>query len=115
MFLSIMHNLLMNAIKFTPSNGSILIKADVEEQPSGTFSVRVSVTDTGVGISEEDQAKLFSLTRPFTLPGTEKETGTGLGLLLTREMVEKHGGSLRIESVIGQGSTFSFPLPLFVP
>jgi PAS domain S-box-containing protein len=115
MFLSIMHNLLMNAIKFTPSNGSILIKAEVEEQPAGNFSVRVSVTDTGVGISEEDQAKLFSLTRPFTLPGTEKETGTGLGLLLTREMVEKHGGSLKIESAVGAGSTFSFPLPLFVP
>ncbi len=115
MFLSIMHNLLMNAIKFTPSNGNISISVDIKDSPGTGSFAEISVTDTGIGISKEDQAKLFSLTRPFTLPGTEKETGTGLGLLLTREMVEKHGGILKIESELGAGSTFSFHLPLFVP
>jgi two-component system, sensor histidine kinase and response regulator len=118
MLLSILHNLVMNAIKFTPSNGKISISCKkVELQlPSGKqFYADISVSDTGVGISHADQAKLFSLTKPFTMPGTEKETGTGLGLLLTREMVEKHGGSIRIQSEPGKGSTFSFMVPLFVP
>jgi signal transduction histidine kinase len=116
MLLSILHNLLMNAIKFTPSNGRITITSELIEPEAneGRF-VKVLVKDTGIGISEENLAKLFSMNKPFTLPGTEKESGTGLGLLLTREMIEKHGGSLNIESELGKGSIFSFTIPVFVP
>jgi PAS domain S-box-containing protein len=113
---SIMHNLVMNAIKFTPHLGTITISCECivdEESKSGTGII--SVKDTGIGMSDQDQAKLFSLTKPFTMLGTEKESGTGLGLLLTREMVEKHGGTLNIKSSPGEGSEFSFNLPLFVP
>jgi signal transduction histidine kinase len=118
MILSILHNLVMNAIKFTPSNGKITIQCNsiLKRGKNGEDGyAEISVTDTGIGISKEDQAKLFSLTKPFTMPGTEKESGTGLGLLLTREMVEKHGGKLMIDSEPGKGSTFSFQVPLFVP
>jgi PAS domain S-box-containing protein len=118
MLLSIMHNLVMNAIKFTPSSGKISIQCNciyVGGKDRQEGFAEISVSDTGIGISAEDQAKLFSLTKPFTMPGTEKESGTGLGLLLTREMVEKHGGTIKIVSEPGKGSTFTFRVPLFVP
>jgi len=116
MLLSILHNLVMNAIKFTPSNGKITIHCkSIPAKGNNAGLADISVTDTGIGISLEDQAKLFSLTKPFTMMGTEKEIGTGLGLLLTKEMVEKHGCTLRILSEPGKGSTFSFHVPLFVP
>jgi PAS domain S-box-containing protein len=116
MLLSIMHNLLMNAIKFTSANGSITIscKCGKYEDRKGDYA-EISVIDTGIGISKDELSKLFSLTKPFTKTGTEKESGTGLGLMLTREMVEKHGSILKIESEPGKGSVFSFRLPLFVP
>ncbi|MBK7212363.1 MAG: PAS domain S-box protein [Bacteroidales bacterium] len=115
MLLSVLHNLLMNAIKFTPSNGRIWITCSQGiDENTGPYAL-VSVNDNGTGISKDNMAKLFSLTKPFTMPGTDKETGTGLGLLLTREMVEKHGGALFIESEPGKGSSFSFRIPLFVP
>lgn len=118
MLLSILHNLLMNAIKFTPQSGKITIQCNlvsIDIEGSRVEKAEISVTDTGIGMSAEDQAKLFSLTKPFTMPGTEKETGTGLGLLLTKEMVEKHGGIIKIKSQPGKGSTFSFQVPVFVP
>jgi len=114
MLLTILHNLLMNAIKFTPHEGSIVVRSVIVQEGSSD-RVEVSVTDTGIGISMEDQTRLFSLAKPFTMPGTDKETGTGLGLLLTREMIEKHGGRLKIESIQNQGSTFSFTLTRVVP
>jgi signal transduction histidine kinase len=104
----------MNAIKFTPHEGSITVCSEIVQEGSSD-RVEVSVTDTGIGISMEDQTRLFSLAKPFTMPGTDKETGTGLGLLLTREMIEKHGGRLKIESIQNQGSTFSFTLTRVVP
>jgi len=113
---TILNNLLMNAIKFTPSGGKITIHAEAEPETEGAVRmVTIGVDDTGIGISKEDSGKLFSLTKPFTMPGTERESGTGLGLLLTKEMVEKHGGSLTFISEPGTGSTFTFTLPLFVP
>jgi len=113
---SIMHNLLMNAIKFTPSNGNIRIDSSRIQDPHTKKALaEISVSDTGIGISQEDQSKLFSLSNPFTMPGTEKEIGTGLGLLLSKEMIEKHGGEIRVVSEPGKGSTFSFILPQFVP
>lgn len=114
MLLTILNNLLMNAIKFTPHEGSIVVHSEIGQEGIPD-RVEVSVTDTGIGISRENQSRLFSLAKPFTMPGTDKETGTGLGLLLTREMIEKHGGKLKIESIENQGSAFSFTLALVVP
>lgn len=113
---SIMHNLVMNAIKFTPSNGNVVISGKrIQDPPEGKPLVEISVSDTGIGILPEDQSKLFSLSSPFTMQGTDKEIGTGLGLLLCKEMIEKHGGEIKVESEPGKGSTFSFVIPQFVP
>ena len=117
MIQSVLHNLLMNAVKFTPEGGSITISSarivTGNSSQAAEPCVKLSVTDTGIGMSQEDISKLFSFDRPFSMPGTEKEAGTGLGLILAREMIEKHGSTLRIVSKPGEGSTFSFQLPEF--
>jgi signal transduction histidine kinase len=101
----VLFNLLSNAVKFTPQGGRVTLAASrVEDE------VEISVRDTGVGISAEDQAKIFE---EFYQVGPGKtQEGTGLGLSLTRRLVELHGGSLRVKSELGAGSTFSFTLPL---
>lgn len=106
MLLTIMRNLLSNAIKFTKSNGEINIKA--EENPD---SVIISISDNGVGIAPKDLDKLFKISEVHTTKGTAEEKGTGLGLLLCKEFVEKHGGKISVESEEGKGSTFNFTLP----
>ena len=117
MLICILNNLLMNAVKFTPAGGQVTVSAipagPVPVSREDSRLVTIAVTDTGVGMSPEEIAQLFSLTKPFTMPGTDRETGTGLGLILTREMIEKHGSSLHIESEPGKGSSFSFRVPLF--
>ncbi|MCX6157790.1 MAG: ATP-binding protein [Ignavibacteriae bacterium] len=102
----ILRNLISNAIKFSNINGSIVIKAEENE-----LSVSVSVKDNGVGISPEDINNLFRLDVNHTTPGTQKEKGTGLGLLLCKEFVEKHNGELHVESDVSTGSTFTFDIP----
>jgi signal transduction histidine kinase len=99
-------NLVGNAIKFT-DQGEVSIKADAS---NGSFNV--SVRDTGPGISEADQAKLFQEFQQADNSITRKKGGTGLGLAISKRIVEMHGGEVRIESVVGQGSTFSFTLPV---
>jgi signal transduction histidine kinase len=99
-------NLLTNAVKFTPAGGSVTLRA----VPDGA-GVRVAVQDTGVGIAPEDQARVFE---EFTQAGAAAATaqeGTGLGLTLSRKLVELHGGRIWVESELGTGSTFSFTLP----
>ena len=102
----ILRNLISNAIKFSNINGSIVIKAEENE-----LGVSVSVKDNGVGISPEDINNLFRLDVNHTTPGTQKEKGTGLGLLLCKEFVEKHNGELHVESDVSTGSTFTFDIP----
>jgi two-component system, sensor histidine kinase LadS len=102
---SIMRNLLMNAIKFTPKDGSIRMCL---EQKDGT--VTISIADTGVGIPEANRAKLFSM-GTVTTQGTRQEKGTGLGLLLCKEFVERNGGKIWFESEERKGTTFYFTLP----
>jgi signal transduction histidine kinase len=99
-------NLLSNALKFTPEGGRIDVGATV----SGGV-VEVSVADTGVGIAPEDQAAVFE---EFRQVGTadRKVEGTGLGLALARKFVELHGGRIGVTSQVGQGSTFTFTLPV---
>ena len=102
----ILLNLLSNAVKFTPEGGRIGINA---RQADG--SVEISVSDTGIGISPEDQAKIFEEFRQVGGDYAHKREGTGLGLTLAKKFVELHGGKIWVESEVGKGSTFSFTLP----
>jgi len=102
----ILLNLLSNAVKFTPEGGRIGINA---RQADG--SVEISVSDTGIGISPEDQAKIFEEFRQVGSNYAHKTEGTGLGLTLAKKFVELHGGRIWVESEVGKGSTFSFTLP----
>lgn len=97
-------NLLANAIKFTPRNGSVSFKA--EQRGSG---VVVTVSDTGIGISAADQKRVF--TKYFRAAGASGFKGTGLGLTISRAIVEAHGGSIEVTSIEGQGSCFTVNLP----
>src|SRR5262245_14843802 len=102
----ILLNLLSNAVKFTPEGGRIGITA---RKVDG--AVEISVRDTGVGISPEDQAKIFEEFRQVGSNYAHKTEGTGLGLTLAKKFVELHGGRIWVESEVGKGSTFSFSLP----
>jgi signal transduction histidine kinase len=102
----ILLNLLSNAVKFTPEGGRIGIKA---KQADG--SVEISVSDTGIGIAPEDQAKIFEEFRQVGGDYAKKIEGTGLGLTLAKKFVELHGGRIWVTSEVGKGSTFSFTLP----
>ncbi len=104
---TVIRNLISNAIKFTPSGGAITIltKQTQEEQI-------VVVQDNGIGIKQEAIDKLFRIDENHSTLGTQNEKGTGLGLLLCKEFVEKHGGKIWVESEVGKGSTFSFSIPL---
>ncbi len=105
----VFNNLLSNAIKFTNSNGRITISV----RPATTLSfLEFSVRDTGQGIKEENLDKLFSVDTKFTTEGTAGEKGSGLGLSLVKEIVEKHGGIIWVESENGNGSNFKFTLPV---
>ena len=101
----VVRNLLSNAIKFSPSNGHIVIS--VQESSNG---VEVLVQDSGTGISNETIKKV-NANQFYSLNGTNNERGTGLGLALCREFLEKNNGQLMIETAPGSGSTFSFTLP----
>jgi two-component system, NtrC family, sensor kinase len=102
----ILLNLLSNAVKFTPEGGRISINA---RQING--SVEISVSDTGIGISLEDQEKIFEEFRQVGSDYAHKTEGTGLGLTLAKKFVELHGGKIWVTSEMGKGSTFSFTLP----
>ena len=106
---TIVRNLISNAIKYTNVNGEIIINASELKK-----YVEVAVNDNGVGISTENQKKLFQIDKIHTTPGTYAEKGTGLGLLLCKEFVELHGGNLRIDSEVGKGSRFAFTLPQYI-
>ena len=99
-------NLLSNALKFTPEGGRIHVRADAHQGDA-----EISVTDTGIGISPEDQAAVFEEFRQVGA-AAKKVEGTGLGLAISRKFIELHGGSIRVESQSGKGSTFTFTLPL---
>ena len=100
-------NLLSNALKFTPKGGRVTVR--VEESGAG---VRVSVADTGIGIAAADIPLLFDKYEQARHRATRGEKGTGLGLYITRQLVELHGGRIHVESEVGHGSTFSFTIPM---
>lgn len=99
----IIRNLLANAIKFNARGGSIWIQEKILDE-----QVEISVTDSGVGIKPGDLKKLFNAQTHFSNVGTEQEKGVGIGLLLTKEFIEKGGGSIWVTSEVGKGSTFTF-------
>jgi len=106
----ILLNLLSNAIKFTPDGGRITVAAAVVNGGEGPHA-RIAVTDTGIGIAPEDQPKLFKEFSQLDASASRKHEGTGLGLALSRRLVELHGGAIGVDSEIGKGSTFWFTLP----
>jgi signal transduction histidine kinase len=101
-------NLLSNAIKFTPKGGRVTLTAARAQADM----VCIAVTDTGVGIPPEDLERLFDKYEQARSRATRSEKGTGLGLYITKQLVELHGGEIEVASQVGQGSTFSFTLPL---
>ncbi|MCP4401079.1 MAG: hybrid sensor histidine kinase/response regulator [bacterium] len=103
---TVMRNLLSNALKFTHAGGTVEVSARHD-----LHGVEISVSDTGTGIAEEHIPKLFRIDAKNKHLGTAREKGTGLGLLLCQEFVKQHGGSIRVVSEVGKGSTFSFTLP----
>ncbi|GHU66676.1 hypothetical protein FACS189447_08020 [Spirochaetia bacterium] len=103
-------NLLSNAVKFTPENGDIRLKAILDHEEEGVNVIRIEVSDSGIGISKEQQAKLFSSFEQADSGTSRKFGGTGLGLAISKRIVEMMGGSIRIESELGQGSTFAFTI-----
>jgi len=103
---TVIRNFLSNAIKFTKNGGQIAIKAKEEDN-----FFRLIIRDTGVGIKEEDLNNLFAIDSNMSTKGTNQEEGTGLGLILCKEFVEKNGGEVFVESVYGEGSSFSFTIP----
>lgn len=104
---TVLRNLLSNAIKFTPQGGTITVSAKRRGE-----KVMMEVTDNGQGISEEDLKKIRNPKEHFSKLGTEQEAGTGLGLILCQSFVQKNGGTLKIKSEVGKGSTFYFDLPM---
>jgi signal transduction histidine kinase len=105
-FKQIVLNLLSNAVKFTPDGGRIVTRARLVGD-----TLEVAVSDTGIGIAQEDQDAVFEEFRQVGRDDTTKHEGTGLGLALTRRFVELHGGTIRVDSEPGRGSTFTFTIP----
>lgn len=106
---TIIRNLLNNAIKFT-SKGAIVINVDVDKIDKICY---IKVIDSGVGMSPEKLAGLFKVSGSDSSNGTKGETGTGLGLLVCKEFVEKNGGAISVDSIQGKGSSFIFTLPIY--
>jgi signal transduction histidine kinase len=106
-FKQVMLNLLSNAVKFTPDGGKITVAARLVDD-----TLEVSVSDTGVGIAAEDCEAVFDEFRQVGRHAQGKAEGTGLGLALTKKFIELHGGRIWLTSTLGQGTTFSFTLPL---
>lgn len=107
MILTVIRNLLSNAIKFTPEKGKVMITCIRSENGN----IKISVTDSGIGMTKEQIENLFELNKKNTTLGTNKEKGTGLGLLLCKDFIERNEGKLFVDSTLQKGSVFSFTLP----
>jgi signal transduction histidine kinase len=103
----VLYNLLSNAIKFTPANGQVRLSAN-----AGAALLHIVVSDTGIGIAAQDIPRLFNEFERIAAPKGEQQEGTGLGLALTRRLVQAHGGNVAVDSTPGKGSNFIVILPL---
>ncbi len=108
MIYSVLNNLTSNAIKFTRTGGRVEISSEQKND-----EILVTVQDNGIGIDQENLKNLFELDKSFTTPGTENEKGSGLGIILCRDFIKKHGGKIWVESKVGEGTKFYFTLPIF--
>ncbi|MCD4746164.1 MAG: hypothetical protein K8R58_07680 [Bacteroidales bacterium] len=106
MIIAVLRNLISNAVKFTDNDGRITIKSEKKDD-----YVEVSIIDTGVGISKDNLKKMFKPDIHFTTKGTAQEIGSGLGLILCKDFIEKNGGKIWVDSQQGKGSTFKFTIP----
>jgi signal transduction histidine kinase len=106
-FNQILLNLLTNGIKYTHDNGNVSVEARI----TGDM-VEIWVNDTGIGMGREDQDKVFQRFTQIDSSATRIQGGTGLGLAITKELVELHGGAIRLLSKLGKGSSFVFTLPI---
>jgi two-component system NtrC family sensor kinase len=104
----VMHNLVGNAIKYTPNEGTVKVHAFAHEQ-----EIRIQVVDTGLGIPAADQPHIFEKFYRVRGDHVVSIKGTGLGLALVKSIVEKHQGRVWLESVFGEGSTFTVALPVY--
>ena len=104
---TVLRNLLSNSIKFTPRGGEVAVRTIIKPD-----EVIISVKDNGIGISQENIEKLFRIDTKYSIPGTDNEQGTGLGLKLCKEFVEKQGGRIWVESIENKGSEFRFSIPV---
>lgn len=112
MLLTVLRNLLSNAIKFTPRKGKVTISATTSRENGDESFVHIAVKDTGRGMSPEMKDKLFDISKSVSTKGTENEEGTGFGLVLCKEFIDKHNGSIAIDSEPGKGSEFVVTLPV---
>ena len=112
MMIVVIRNLVSNAVKFTPAQGRIVVKAETTRNGSADGEIVISVSDTGVGMSEAKIRQLFQIQTNDSTVGTDGESGTGLGLLLCKEFVENQGGQINVSSKGGEGTTFNITLPL---
>jgi CheY-like chemotaxis protein len=103
-------NLISNAVKFTPPEGSISLKASFIKEEDGICTIQIAVSDTGIGISGENQSRLFTSFEQADSGTSRKFGGTGLGLAISKRIVELMGGSIEVLSEPGAGSTFSFTI-----
>ena len=103
-------NLINNAVKYT-KEGTITLKVDWEPKDDNSLELKVAVIDTGIGIREEDVAKLFQSFQRVDLRANRNIEGTGLGLSITRQLVEQMNGTIGVKCEYGKGSTFSFCIP----
>ncbi|WP_430936134.1 sensor histidine kinase [Saccharicrinis sp. 156] len=106
MFEKVLINLISNAVKFTPNNGEVLIKANMSEN-----DCLVEVIDNGIGMNEQQVEEIFLLNKTISSLGTNNENGTGLGLVLCKEMIDKNNGSINVNSHPGEGTHFEVSLP----
>lgn len=113
----VMFNLLSNAFKFTPDGGSMRVTArrtrdEGRERRADFDYIEISVEDTGIGISPDDQKRLFQPFQQLEIALSKKYPGTGLGLAICKSIVELHGGKIWVESEVGKGSRFIFTIPV---
>ena len=108
----ILYNLLSNAIKFTPEDGTVTVRTNLTPPGPTPKWWEVAVHDTGIGIAPNDQARIFNEFEQVDGTHAREFAGTGLGLALTRRLIEMHGGTLSLESILGEGSTFTMQIPL---
>jgi len=104
---SVVRNIINNAIKFTDKDGKVRVYAEKLEK-----EYRFCIEDSGVGIPQENIEKLFRIDEKLSTKGTASEVGTGLGLILCKEFIEKHKGRIMVGSEVGKGTTFCFTLPI---